>query len=133
MAGFKWVGSIDGSEPIYKNYTVKDTVVLSRGEMCNLETGEADAGATGDTALIGVATHDCDNTDDGEIVEVIANPGAIYEVEDNNVRLAGALLDLATGGMGLAAASNNEFIVWKDSAADEPTQVIFNGTHFAQK
>jgi hypothetical protein len=129
MAGFRWAGSMDGSEPIIRKFVVKDTVVLSRNEMVNLESGEADAGATADTAFLGVATEDVDNTDDGLSVAVITNPMAIYAVEDANARVAGATLDLAAGGMGVAATSNADFKVWADSAADEPTLVVFNANH----
>jgi len=126
---FRWSGSSDGSEPIIQTKTIADTVVLSRGEMLNLESGEVDAGATNDSAFLGIALQDVDNTADGLTVECIVNPGAIYAVEDNNARVAGATLDLATGGLGLAASSNADFIVWADSAADEDTLVVFNGNH----
>lgn len=129
MAGFRWAGSKDGSEPIIRQFTVKDAVVLSRGEMVNLESGEVDAGATNDTAFLGVATSDVDNTDDGLTVKVITNPGAIYAVDDANARVAGATLDLASGGMGVTTTSNADFKVWADSAADEPTLVVFNSNH----
>lgn len=129
MAGFKWVGSLDGSEPIIVSYPVVDTVILSRGEMVNLESGEVDAGATADTALLGIALADVDNTDDGLYVKVIVNPWAIYEVEDNNARLAGATLDLATGGMGVASSSNIELKVVANSADDEPTRVMIHTAH----
>ena len=70
------------------------------------------------------------NTNDGLTVKAIINPGAIYGVEDANVRVAGATLDLASGGLGVAATSNADFIVVADSAADEPTLVMFNNTHY---
>lgn len=129
MAGFQWAGSIDGSEPIIRKFTVKASAVLSRGEMLNLESGEADAGATNDSAFLGPATEAVDNTVDGHTVECITNPGAIYAVEDANVRAAGDTLDLETGGLAVAATSNADFKVWADSTADEPTLVIFNGNH----
>lgn len=129
MAGFKYVGSIDGSEPIIMEFPVVDTVVLSRGEMVNLESGEVDAAATNDTALLGIALADVDNTADGKTVRVIVNPGAIYEVVDNNARLAGATLDLASGGMGVTTSSNADFKVVSTSTATEPTRVIFNQSH----
>ncbi|MBZ0294506.1 MAG: hypothetical protein K8L99_18220 [Anaerolineae bacterium] len=128
-AGFRWAGSIDGSEPIIRRFVVADTVVLSRGEIVNLESGEVDAGAAGDSAFLGPATEDVDNTDDGLSVSVITNPGAIYAVDDANVRVAGATLDLASGGLGVTGTSNADFKVWADSAADEPTLVVFNGNH----
>lgn len=129
MAGFRWAGSIDGSEPIIRRFVVADAEVLSRGEMVNLESGELDAGATNDSAFLGPCTEDVDNTDDGLTCAVITNPGAIYAVDDANVRAAGATLDLGTGGLTVAATSNADFKVWADSAADEPTLVIFNGNH----
>jgi hypothetical protein len=125
--------TLDGSAEIYKDYTVVNAAVLSIGEMLNLETGEADAGATGDTAFIGPAVNAVDNTDDGETVRAIMNPNAVYGVVDANARVAGALLDLATGGLGVAAASNNDFIVVEDSTATEETLVAWNGTHFIKR
>lgn len=130
MAGFTWVGSIDGSEPIIVKYPVLDTSIISEGELCNLETGEADGGATADTGFIGAAVEAVDNTDDGEYVHVIANPGAIYSVADANARYAGELLDIATGAMGVTTDSNHDLMVWRASTATQPTEVIFNGNHY---
>ena len=90
---------------------------------------EADAGASNDAAFLGAATEAVDNTVDGHIVECIVNPGAIYAVEDANVRVVGDKLDLASGGLGVTTDSNHDFIVWANSTADEPTLVIFNGNH----
>lgn len=132
MAGFWWAGSLDGSEPIIQKQVVKASAVLSKGEMTNLESGEIDAGAAADTALVGVTVEDVDNTVDGHYVHVIVNPNAIYGVVDANARVAGTLLDLASGGMGLTTDSSHTFMVVADSAADEPTLVTFNGTHFTQ-
>lgn len=129
MSGFKWAGSKDGSEPIIRKFVVKDTSVIARNAMVNLESGEADLGATNDSAFLGAATEAVDNTDDGLSISVITNPGAIYAVEDANVRAAGATLDLGSGGLTLAASSNADFKVWADSAADEPTLVVFNANH----
>lgn len=129
MAGFQWYGSTDGSDPIIRKFTVKASAVISRGEMLNLESGEADAGATNDAAFLGPATESVDNTVDGHIVECITNPGAIYAVVDANVRAAGALLDLASGGLGVTTDSNHDFIVWADSTASEPTLVTWYGNH----
>ncbi len=128
-AGFKWAGSTDGSEPILRRFTVKASAVISRGEMCNLETGEADAGATNDAGFLGPATEAVDNTVDGHTVEIITNPGAIYSIVDANARVAGALLDLASGGLGVTTDSNHDFIVWADSSATEPTLVTWYGNH----
>ncbi len=127
---FVWAGSTDGSEPIVREFIVKDTIIFTRGEMAQLDTGEVDAGATADTELLGPAQEDVDNTADGLKVNVIINPGAIYSVVDANARTVGDLLDLAAGGLGLAATSNNEFKVYKTSTATEPTLVVWNnGIH----
>jgi len=127
--GFKWAGSMDGSEPIVRKFVVKDGTVIARGAMVNLESGEADLGATDDAAFIGVATETVDNTNDGLSISVVSNPFAIYSVVDANARKAGDTLDLATGGLGLTTSTNADFVVWADSAADEPTLVVFNANH----
>lgn len=130
-AGFSYYGDLSGGgNSVIRKYAVADAEIISKGELCNLESGEVDAGATGDTALIGAAVEYVDNTDDGLYVHVICNPFAIYSVEDANARVAGATLDIASGGMGVAASSNADLIVVADSAADEPTLVTFNGTHY---
>lgn len=131
-SGFVWAGSLDGSEPIIQKFVVKNAAVISKGEMLNLESGEADAGASGDTGLIGAAVEDVDNSDDGLYVKAIVNPNAIYRVVDANARVAGATLDLASGGLGVTTTNNADLLVVADSAADEPTLVTFNGTHFTQ-
>ena len=129
-AGFKWAGSYDGSEPIKVKFVIADTVVVTKGMLLNLETGEADKGASNDEAFIGVATHDIDNTADGESVEAIINPGAIYAVDDANARLAGATLDLGSDAKSVTTTSNADLIVYADSTASEPTLVCFNNTHY---
>lgn len=130
---FTFAYTLDGSAPRAVEYPVKDTVVLSAGEMVNLESGEVDTAATADTALVGIAVSDVDNTDDGEVVRCIMNPNAVYSVEDNNARLAGALLDIATGGLGVTTDSNHDLVVVETSTATEPTLVTFNGTHFIKR
>lgn len=127
--GFKWAGSMDGSEPIVRKFVVKNDAVIARGAMVNLESGEADLGATDDSAFIGVATETVDNSDDGLYIAVVSNPFAIYSVVDANARKAGDTLDLATGGLALTTSTNADFVVWADSAADEPTLVVFNANH----
>lgn len=130
MAGFTWNGSLDGSEPIIISLPVKDTVVLNKGEMVNLESGEADTAATNDGALVGVAVEDADNTNDGVYVKVTTNPGAIYAVVDANARAAGATLDIGSGGLTVAASSNADLVVVSPSTATEPTRVTFNANHY---
>jgi len=125
--GFRWAGSLDGSEPIIRRFPVKASAVLSRGEMVNLEAGEADAGASNDSAFLGIATEDVENTVDGHYVDVIVNPLAIYEVDDSTQRTPPAQLDLASGGKSLTTDSNHDFVVYASNGT--VTQVIFFGNH----
>lgn len=128
--GFEFAYTLDGSAPIIESLRVKASAVLSKGEMTNLETGEIDAGATADTAFVGPALEDCDNTADGLFCSVITNQNAVYRVTDANARVKGALLDLGSGGLTVATASNNDLIVVEDSSATEPTLVTFNRSHY---
>lgn len=127
---FEWAFNLSGGAPTILSYVVKDTVVLSRGEFVNLETGEVDTAATADTALVGITAEAKDNTADGLSVKVIMNPDAVYAVDDANARVAGATLDIAAGALGVAASANADFIVLKDSTASEKTLVTFNGNHY---
>lgn len=119
-----------GSTPLIQDIVVADAEVLSKGELVNLESGELDAGATADTALVGACVEDCDNTADGLSCAVITNQDAVYSVVDNNARLVGATLDIGSGGLTVAADSNSDLIVVKTSTATEPTLVMFNNTHY---
>lgn len=128
--GFVFAYSLSGTAPIIERIPAKDTVVLSKGEMGNLESGEIDSGAAADTTLAGVCVEDCDNTDDGEYVHVIVNEDAVYSVEDNNARAKGATLDLASGAMSVTTSSSATLIVVESSSATERTLVTFNNTHY---
>lgn len=121
---FEWAYSLDGSDPIIQEFVVKASAVISYGELCNLESGEADAGATNDTAFIGAAVEDVDNTVDGHTVRVIVNRYAVYKVADANAREAGDTLDIASGALTVASSSNVDLRVVKKSSATEPTYVI---------
>lgn len=128
---FEFAYSLDGSDPIIQEFTVKASAVISHGELVNLESGEADAGATNDSAFIGPAVEDVDNTVDGHTVRVIVNRYAVYKVTDANERVVGATLDIATGALGVAASSNVDLRVVKSSSATEPTYVmIAPGEHW---
>jgi hypothetical protein len=100
--------------------------------MANLESGEVDLGATGDTALLGIIMETGAGTDSTTRVKVIVDSDAVYGVYDANARLKGATLDLsgATGAQTVAASSNKEFVVYAESTAAEETLVKFNvGKH----
>ena len=118
--------------------TVKDVVVadaaFNKGDLVNLESGQADLAETDDSALIGVVLEsDSGMTTGTDTVEVVTDEDAVYSVYDANARVMGATLDIAgaTGAMTVAASSNVDLIVVADSAADELTYVrIATGEHW---
>ncbi len=123
MAGFQWVYNLSGGAPTKRRYIVKASEVISKGELCSIDTGEVDAAATNDTQLLGASTEAVDNTVDGHTVEVITNIDAVYEVTDANARLEGATLDIGSGGLTVATSSNVDLIVVENSSATEKTRV----------
>ena len=149
--GFTWRYNVSGGRPLIIKLLMKDSETLTKGDMLNLESGEVDLMVTSDVAAVGVfmGPDDPDDATDGQpgvvagtdsttLVQVIANPDAVYaDPNDTNARLAGALLDIsgATGAQTLASASNNEFVVVerKRQASDE-TRVQFTApTHYLSK
>lgn len=135
-AGFRYRGRKSGGPPTYVEILFADTETISKGDMVNLQTGEADLGATGDTNFLGVAVETVAGTDSTTLIKVIRDADAIYGVYDANARLLGATLDIAgaTGAQTVATSSNKEFVVYAPSAADEETLVCFNtGKHHDNK
>ena len=131
--GFRFRGSKSGAPMHVQDLLFKDAEVLTKGDLVNLETGEVDLLATGDTAIVGlileVAITGVDST---TRIKVAVNGDMILGVYDANARLKGATLDVAgaTGAMTVAASSNKEFVVWAESTASEETLVVFNtGAH----
>lgn len=134
--GFRFRGRRSGGEPTIMDMLFKDTETLSKGDVVNLETGEVDLGATGDTNLLGVVQETIAGTDSTTRIKVIVDVDAIYGVYDANARLKGATLDLSgtTGAQTVATSSNKEFVVWAESTAAEETLVCFNtGKHVDNK
>ena len=149
--GYEWRYNVSGGRPLILTFLMKDTETLTRGDMLNLESGEVDLLATGDTGAVGifVGPENPDDAVDGKpgtlsgtdsttLVKAIVNPDAVYaDANDTSARLAGALLDIsgATGAQTNAAASNNEFVVVerKRQSSDE-TRVQFTApTHYLSK
>jgi hypothetical protein len=116
------------TNPIYETLIFKDTETLTKGDLLNLETGEVDLAATGDTGFVGAAAETVSGTDSTTEIQVVTGWDAVYAVTDANARAKGATLDIsgATGAMTVAATSNADLVVVKKSAADEPTLVMFN-------
>lgn len=135
-AGFRYRGRMGGGEPTIQDLLYKDTETLSKGDLVNLESGEIDLGATGDTNFLGVVLETQAGTDSTTRAKVIVDADAIYGVYDANARLKGATLDIAgaTGAQTIAASNNKEFVVWAESTADQETLVVFNtGKHAFNK
>jgi hypothetical protein len=133
-AGFRFMGRMSKGSTTIIRLKFKDTETLTKGDMLNVESGEIDLGATGDTALIGIALKTIAGVDSTTEIEVIADDDAIYAVYDPNARVVGAFLDLtgATGAQSVGSATNNEFIVIAPSAADELTLVRINPVKHAR-
>lgn len=132
MAGFKIAGRLSGGAPTIVTVKAKDTETLSFGDVVNVETGEADLGATADTALAGpIVSQTVAAVDSTTDIQICIDPDVILETTDNNARLVGATLDLtgATGAQGVTTSSNKEFIVVTASSATAPTRVMFNTGH----
>ncbi len=149
--GFEWRYNISGGKPLVLTFLMKDSETLTLGDLLNLESGEVDLLATGDTAAVGLfmGPDDPDDavdrkpgtvsgTDSTTVVRAIVNPDAVYaDVDDTNARLPGALLDVsgATGAQAIASASNNEFVVVarKKQASDETFVQFTAPTHYLSK
>ena len=131
--GFRYVAlSPESSPPTVQKVVIKDSEDLTEGDLVNVESGEIDLAATGDTSILGAVQETKTGVDSTTEYEVISDPGAIYSVYDANARVIGALLDIAgaTGQMTVATDSNHDLMVYATSTADEPTLVQINhGSH----
>jgi methionine aminopeptidase len=136
MPGFRFRYRLSGGAPTIQTVVFKDTETLTKGDMVNLETGQADLGATADTNFLGAAQETKPGVTAVTRIEVITDPDAVYGVDDANARVKGATLDLAgaTGAQAVAASANKEFVVVADTSASEETLVRFNvGKHVDNK
>tara|TARA_R110000765_G_scaffold412141_1_gene511629 strand:- start:20 stop:487 length:468 start_codon:yes stop_codon:yes gene_type:complete len=149
--GFEWRYNISGGRPLILTFAMKDTETLTRGDMMNIESGEADLAVTTDAVIAGIfvgpenpndATDGSPGivagTDSTTIVKVLVNPDAVYaDANDTVARLAGALLDIsgATGAQTVAASSNTEFVVVerKRQSSDETRLQICSSAHYLAK
>lgn len=146
MAGFIWAYNISGGRELIYEFLMKDTEVLSVGDMLNLESNEVDLAATNDTDMLGPMGGAADPDDNvagnpGRVsgttgvtkVRATINPDAVLTAPDANVRLVGAPLDIvgATGAQAYTGNSNTDFFVMKASAATEDTlAIIAFGEHY---
>ena len=126
-AGFKYMGRMGGGEDWIVEIPFKDSETLTKGDIVNLESGEADLGATGDSAFLGIALETKSGVDSTTYIRCHAAPDAIYAVYDANARNLGDTLDLsgATGAQTVDTSSNADFVVVGGLAADQWTLVMF--------
>lgn len=136
MAGFTARQRLSGGAFTVQPIVAQDTATYTAGDMVNLESGEADLAATGDTNLLGTVIATVAATDSVTKLQVIVDDDVIYGVADANARVKGATLDIAgaTGAQTVAASSNKEFVVHADCTAAEETLVRINvGKHHQTK
>lgn len=134
--GFRYRGRLSGGPPTIQDILAADTATYYKGDVVNLESGEADPAVTTDTNIAGVVLETIACTDSTTYVKVITDGDAIYGVYDANARVKGATLDIAgsAGAYTIGASSNKELVVVAASDADKETLVRFNvGKHHENK
>jgi hypothetical protein len=132
--GFRYRGRMygDSNNPTVQDLLFKDDETLTQGDMVNLEAGEVDLAAAADANLLGIAMETLIGVDSTTRIRCIVDADAIYGVYDPNARVKGACLEVsgATGAQTITASTNDQFVVYADSAADEETLLVFNiGKH----
>lgn len=132
--GFRYRGRMygDPDNPTIQDLLFKDDETLTKGDMLNLESGEVDLAVAADANLLGIAMETLAGTDSTTRIRCIVDADAIYGVYDANARSKGDVLEVsgATGAMTITASTNDQFVVYADSTADEETLLVFNvGKH----
>ena len=146
MAGFIWAYNLSGGRELVYEFVMKDTETLTVGDLLNLESGEVDLAIANDTDMLGpmAGASDPDDNVAGEAgrvagtdsvtkVRATVNSDAVLTAIDLNARLTGVNLDIAgaTGAQAYSGASQNDFLVVKDSSAVEETlAIIAPGEHY---
>ena len=129
MLGFAFRYRLSGLPATIQTFPLGNWEPLTRGDMLAVENGAVALGATGDRALLGVATESRDGAAGETLVRVIVDADAVYGVRDPRIRLKGDALGLTglSGGQGVGAGGNADFVVDVDSSADEETLVRIDG------
>jgi hypothetical protein len=128
MAGFTFAYRQSGGAPTIQEFVFKDSETLTKGDLVNIESGQADLAATNDTGLAGVALETVAGTTGVSTIRVITDQDAVYSVVDANARENGATLDITgtTGAQTVTTSSNVDVQVVAKSSATEPTLVKIN-------
>ena len=132
MAGFTDRYRLSGGAPTIQKILAADTATYYKGDLVNLESGEADPAASDDSALLGVCLATTSCTDSTTYIDVITDADMVYGVTDANARVIGATLDLtgAAGSMTVEATVHADFTVVANSSATEETLVVItHGEH----
>ena len=127
--GFEFRYRLCWKPPTIRDLLFKDTEVLTKGDIGNLETGEVDLAATGgDTGLLGAICETVSGTDSTTRVKVIVDADAVYGVTDATARLVGAALDITgtTGAQTVAAKGDDDLVVVTESTTAEETLVMIH-------
>lgn len=129
--GFRFAYRLSGGAPTIQDIVFKDTETITKGDLVNIESGQADLAATNDAAIAGVALETVAGTTGVTRIRVITDADAVYAVDDANARLIGATLDItgATGAQTVTTSSNADVIVVAESSATEPTLVKITATN----
>lgn len=138
MPGFTFRYRLCGARPTIQPVVFKDTETLTKGDLLNLEAGQADLAAVADTNLLGIAQETKAGTSAVTKLLVITDADAVYGVTDANARKIGDVLDVAgaTGAQGVVTgtATNKELVVVADSTATQETLVTINAdSHWLKK
>lgn len=139
--GFEFSHRTTYPSPTMKPFPLKSGVTdVAGGKLANIESGEVDIAATGDTGLAGLIhspvnpDHDLSAMPAGAEVYVITDPDAVYRVTDANARNDGATLDIASGAAAVASSSNADLVVAATSTSAQKTHVkIANTQHYLAK
>ena len=117
MAGFIFKYMLGGGVVYLTSFTVKAEESINKGDMCKITSGEAEPADTSDATMYGAAANDADA---GEIVKLYP-PDSVYAVVDANARSCADVLDLSNTSNGVAAKSNDDLIVVRNSGASDDT------------
>lgn len=125
---FRYSHRLSGGAATVQPIVFKDTERLTDGDLINLEAGQADLAATGDTNLLGCAKETKSGTSGVSTLPVVTDDDAVYAVTDPNARKIGDTLDITgtTGAQTVAASANRDLVVVADSSALQETLVVIN-------
>lgn len=116
---------------ILTSVKAKDTEDIEKGAMLNIESGEVDIAATGNSGLVGACVETVSAVDSTTPVKFVANFDAIYRVGDANARNIGAKFDLDSDATGITTSTNADLVMVVPTLASEDSLVCISPSqHF---